>query len=129
MEEVKFWLGSEQISIPLLYLVIGSATALLLVGVALYYVYKVLRTKTGRLIGAALLVAAVGWWAIEERAQTERERVSRMWTDAFRDSSITDFETCVSSRTAKIYSRDYRLRLVNECGEVAKSIKQGLDAR
>ena len=111
---------------------IAIVAALLVGGAALYVLLKVLRSKPVKLLGMALLVAGialVGWLAIDQHQQDERARVSEIWSRTFENSAIKDFESCVANRTPRSPGPQYRVEVVTECGDVAKAIKEGLEAR
>lgn len=111
---------------------LAALAAILLVGTFLYGTIKVLRSRNGRIGLALTLLAALaagGFWFVDQRGQEERERVETQWATAFNDITVKDFDSCVS-RKASIYSDTrYRVDKVKECGEVAKAIKQGMEAQ
>lgn len=113
-------------------LAIAIVAALLVTGAGLYFLLKVLRSKPVKLLGMVMLVGAValvGWLAIDRHQQDERTRVSEIWTRTFENSAIKDFESCVANRTPRSPGAQYRVEVVTECGDVAKAIKEGLEAR
>ncbi len=113
-------------------LAIAIVVAILVGGAVLYFIFKVLRSKPVKLLGMALLVGAValvGWLAIDQHQQDERARVSEIWSRTFENSAIKDFESCVANRTPRSPGAQYRVEVVTECGDVAKAIKEGLEAR
>ena len=113
-------------------LVIGGMVAILVGGVVLYFLLKVLRSRPVKLLGIGLLIAAaalVGWLALDRQQQDERTRVSDIWSRTFENSAIKDFESCVANRSPRSPGPQYRVEVVTECGDVAKAIKEGLDAR
>lgn len=113
-------------------LVIGGVVAFLVGGAVLYFLLKVLRSRPVKLLGMGLLIAAagaIGWLAIDQHQQDERTRVSEIWSRTFENSAIKDFESCVANRTPRSPGPQYRIEVVTECGDVAKAIKEGLDAR
>ena len=113
-------------------LVIGGMVAILVGGVVLYFLLKVLRSRPVKLLGMGLLIAAaalVGWLALDQHQQDERTRVSDIWSRTFENSAIKDFESCVANRSPRSPGPQYRVEVVTECGDVAKAIKEGLDAR
>lgn len=111
---------------------IAIVAALLVGGTALYVLLRVLRSKPVKLLGMALLlggIALVGWLALDQHQQDERMRISEIWSRTFENSAIKDFESCVANRTPRSPGPQYRVEVVTECGDVAKAIKEGLDAR
>lgn len=113
-------------------LIIGGVVAILVGGAVLYFLLKVLRSRPVKLLGIGLLIAAaalVGWLALDRQQQDERTRVSDIWSRTFENSAIKDFESCVANRSPRSPGPQYRVEVVTECGDVAKAIKEGLDAR
>ncbi len=113
-------------------LAIAGVAAILVVGAILYVLLKVLRSRPIKFLGMALLVsvaALVGWQVLDQRQQDERTRVSGIWSRTFENSDIKDFESCVANRTPRNVGAQYRVEVVTECGDVAKAIKEGLEAR
>ncbi|MBA5873938.1 MAG: hypothetical protein GDA66_05240 [Nitrospira sp. CR1.2] len=113
-------------------LAIAIVAALLVGGAALYVLLKVLRSKPVKLLGIGLLlgaVALVGWLAVDRHQQDERTRVSEIWSRTFENNDIKDFESCVAHRIPRSPGAQYRVEVVTECGDVAKAIKEGLEAR
>ena len=113
-------------------LAIAGAAAILVVGAILYVLLKVLQSRPIKFLGIALLVSGaglVGWLALDQRQEEERARVSGIWSRTFENSAIKDFESCVANRTPRNVGAQYRVEVVTECGDVAKAIKDGLEAR
>ena len=113
-------------------LAIAGVAAILVGGAILYVLLKVLRSRPVKLLGIALLVAGaslVGWLALDQRQQNERTRVSDIWSRTFENSAIKDFESCVANLPPRSPGTQYRVEVVTECGDVAKAIKDGLEAR
>ncbi len=113
-------------------LVIGGVVAILVGGAVLYFFLKVLRSRPVKLLGIGLLIttaALVGWLALDRHQQDERTRVSEIWSRTFENSAIKDFESCVANRSPRSPGPQYRVEVVTECGDVAKAIKEGLEAR
>lgn len=113
-------------------LALAIVAALLVGGAALYILLKVLRSKPVKLLGIGLLlgaVALVGWLAVDRHQQDERTRVSEIWSRTFENNEIKDFESCVAHRPPRSPGAQYRVEVVTECGDVAKAIKEGLEAR
>ena len=132
MTNLGLWWNSRYVEVEPMELAIGGFFAILVGGVVLYFIAKVLRSRIVKLIGVGVAVATislVGWLFVNHHAQEERERVSRIWSRTFDNSAIKDFESCVSNRPPRIAGTQYRVEVVTECGEVAKAIKQGLEAR
>jgi len=113
-------------------LALAAVAALLVGGAVLYVLLKVLRSKPVKMLGMALLlatVALIGWLAIDRHQQDERTRVAEIWSRTFENTAIKDFESCVANRTPRSPGPQYRVEVVTECGDVAKAIKEGLEAR
>ena len=111
---------------------LAAVAALLVGGAVLYVLLKVLRSKPVKMLGMALLlatVALIGWLAIDRHQQDERTRVAEIWSRTFENTAIKDFESCVANRTPRSPGPQYRVEVVTECGDVAKAIKEGLEAR
>lgn len=111
---------------------LAAVAALLVGGAVLYVLLKVLRSKPVKMLGMALLLATVvliGWLAIDRHQQDERTRVAEIWSRTFENTAIKDFESCVANRTPRSPGPQYRVEVVTECGDVAKAIKEGLEAR
>lgn len=113
-------------------LAIAIVAALLVGGAALYVLLKVLRSKPVKVLGLVLLLSAialVGWLTLDRHQQDERTRVAEIWSRTFENNAIKDFESCVANRTPRSPGAQYRVEVVTECGDVAKAIKEGLEAR
>lgn len=111
---------------------LAAVAALLVGGAVLYVLLKVLRSKPVKMLGMALLLATgalIGWLAIDRHQQDERTRVAEIWSRTFENTAIKDFESCVANRTPRSPGPQYRVEVVTECGDVAKAIKEGLEAR
>ena len=111
---------------------LAAVAALLVGGAVLYVLLKVLRSKPVKMLGMALLlatVALIGWLAIDRHQQDERTRVAEIWSRTFENTAIKNFESCVANRTPRSPGPQYRVEVVTECGDVAKAIKEGLEAR
>jgi hypothetical protein len=132
MTNLGLWWNQRYVEVEPTELAIGGALAILVGAAVLYVIIKVLRSRIVKLIGAGLIVAtlsAVGWLFVDQQAQEERQRVAQIWSRTFDNSEIKDFESCVANRSPRIAGTQSRVELVTECGEVAKAIKQGLEAR
>lgn len=113
-------------------LAVAILAALLVGGAVLYFLLKVLRSRPVKLLGMLIVIGAValvGWLALDQHQQDERTRVSEIWSRTFENNAIKDFESCVANRTPRSPGPQYRVEVVTECGDVAKAIKEGLDAR
>lgn len=113
-------------------LAVAILAAVLVGGAVLYFLLKVLRSRPVKLLGMLIVIGAValvGWLALDQHQQDERTRVSEIWSRTFENSAIKDFESCVANRTPRSPGPQYRVEVVTECGDVAKAIKEGLDAR
>lgn len=113
-------------------LAVAIMAALLVGGAVLYFLLKVLRSRPVKLLGMLIVIGAValvGWLALDQHQQDERTRVSEIWSRTFENNAIKDFESCVANRTPRSPGPQYRVEVVTECGDVAKAIKEGLDAR
>ncbi len=132
MTNLGVWWESRYLELEPTDLAMGAVLAILVGGALLYFIVKVLRSRIFKLLTAGVALATlvlIGWFVIDQRAQGERERMSQIWSRTFDDSAITDFESCVANRSPAISGTRSRVDLVTECGEVAKAIKQGLEAR
>lgn len=112
-------------------LAIAIVAALVVGGAVLYVLLKVLRSKPVKLLALGLVVSAValvGWLTLDRHQQDERTRVSEIWSRTFENNAIKDFESCVANRTPRSPGAQYRVEVVTECGDVAKAIKEGLEA-
>jgi hypothetical protein len=113
-------------------LAVAILAAVLVGGAVLYFLLKVLRSRPVKLLGMLIVIGAVtlvGWLALDQHQQDERTRVSEIWSRTFENNAIKDFESCVANRTPRSPGPQYRVEVVTECGDVAKAIKEGLDAR
>lgn len=121
---------SVQNDVPQLIFVV--LVAILLIVTLVYVIVKALRSRKGRVgLGLTLVMAIVagGFWFLNHQAQEEEDRISKVWSTAFRDPSITNFESCVERKAGWSSSEHLRKKMVIECGEIAKAIKQGLGVR
>jgi len=124
--------NSRYLELEPMELAIGAMMAILVGGAVLYVTLKVLRSRPVKLIGIGLflaMVSLVGWLALDQHQQEERARVSHIWSRTFDNEAIKDFESCVANRAPRSPGTQYRVEVVTECGDVAKAIKEGLEAR
>ncbi|GMV49614.1 MAG: hypothetical protein NBKEAIPA_00937 [Nitrospirae bacterium] len=132
MTNLGLWWNAKYVELEPTELAVGGALAILIGAAVLYVIIKVLRSRIVKLIGmgALLLTAAfIGWLVVDQQVRGERERIAQIWSRTFDNNEIKDFESCVANRSPRIAGTQYRVELVTECGEVAKAIKQGLEAR